>query len=158
MPFNGSGVYAAPASPGGFKPAVAGQLGQPNDWNALLTDIESALSTMVCRDGQSVITGDIAMGGHKLTGLSDGVGDTDSVSKKQMSDAIGVAIPPGTIWDTVATTAPAGWILAWGTIGNAASGATNRANADTLALFTAMWAWPDAQAPVSGGRRRERCG
>lgn len=37
-------------------------------------------------------------------------------------------------------TAPAGWVLASGrTIGNAASGATERANADTAALFTQLW-------------------
>ncbi|MBX3610390.1 MAG: hypothetical protein KF871_10900 [Hydrogenophaga sp.] len=38
------------------------------------------------------------------------------------------------------TTAPAGWVRANGnTIGNAASGATERANADTEALFTMLW-------------------
>jgi hypothetical protein len=34
---------------------------------------------------------------------------------------------------------PAGWVLAWGTIGNASSNATNRANADTQALFVGLW-------------------
>lgn len=38
------------------------------------------------------------------------------------------------------TTAPSGWVLASGnTIGNATSGATERANADTEALFTLLW-------------------
>ncbi|NQZ14313.1 MAG: hypothetical protein HRT94_05770 [Alphaproteobacteria bacterium] len=37
-------------------------------------------------------------------------------------------------------TSKTGWVLASGrTIGNAASGATERANADTLALFTILW-------------------
>jgi len=40
-----------------------------------------------------------------------------------------------------------------GTIGNAASGATERANADTVNLFTYLYnAMPDSVAPVSGGR------
>lgn len=34
---------------------------------------------------------------------------------------------------------PTGWIWACGNIGNASSGATNRANADTQDLFTAYW-------------------
>lgn len=52
------------------------------------------------------------------------------------------------------TTADSGWIMAGdGSIGNAASGATARANADTEALFTLMWTnVADAQAPVSSGR------
>lgn len=38
------------------------------------------------------------------------------------------------------TTAPAGWVMGSGkTIGNAASGGTERANADTEALFTMLW-------------------
>lgn len=50
---------------------------------------------------------------------------------------------------------PSGWVLAaGGTIGDASSGATTRANADTASLWTLLYtSWPDAQAPVSGGRR-----
>ena len=51
-------------------------------------------------------------------------------------------------------TADTGWVLHDdGTIGNAASGGTTRANADTSALFTLLWAnFADAQAAVSTGR------
>lgn len=54
----------------------------------------------------------------------------------------------------VGTTAPAGWLLLQGgTIGNAASGGTARANADTETLFTLFWnSMADAEAPVSTGR------
>lgn len=38
------------------------------------------------------------------------------------------------------------------TIGNTGSGATERANADTLNLYTFLWALPNSIAPVSGGR------
>jgi microcystin-dependent protein len=50
---------------------------------------------------------------------------------------------------------PSGWVLAsGGTIGDASSGATTRANADTGSLWVLLYtSWPDAQAPVSGGRR-----
>lgn len=55
---------------------------------------------------------------------------------------------------TLKTAADAGWVMMNdGTIGNAASGGTTRANADTEALFTLLWNnVADAQAPVSSGR------
>jgi len=49
-------------------------------------------------------------------------------------------VPVGTIIDHVAKTPPAGYLKVNSTtIGNAASGATQRANADTLALYTVLW-------------------
>lgn len=55
---------------------------------------------------------------------------------------------------TLATAAPPGWVpMDDGTIGNATSGASNRANADTEDLFTLIHdSIADAWAPVSGGR------
>ena len=52
------------------------------------------------------------------------------------------------------TAAAAGWLLLQGgTIGNAASGGSARANADTELLFEFLYAnMADAEAPVSGGR------
>lgn len=60
----------------------------------------------------------------------------------------------GVVKDYLGTTAPSGYVLLSGlTLGNAASGATGRANADTVALFTLLWdSMADAQAPVSTGR------
>lgn len=54
--------------------------------------------------------------------------------------AVLAAIPVGTVWANITTTLPIGWLYAGGgTIGNAASNATVRANADTSSLFTALW-------------------
>lgn len=55
---------------------------------------------------------------------------------------------------TFQTSAEAGWIMANdGSIGSAASGATTRANADTLSLYTLLWNnVTNTWAPVSGGR------
>lgn len=55
---------------------------------------------------------------------------------------------------TLKTAADSGWVLMNdGTIGNAASGGTTRANADAEALFTLLWTnTADAQCPVSSGR------
>lgn len=60
----------------------------------------------------------------------------------------------GDLKPTFKTIADAGWvILDDGTIGNAASGASTRANADTEALFTLLWDnILDTWAPVSTGR------
>lgn len=60
----------------------------------------------------------------------------------------------GVVIDYIGATAPEGWTVLDGrTIGKAGSGATNRANNDTEALFTLLWnSLADAQAAVSGGR------
>lgn len=52
--------------------------------------------------------------------------------------------------DFYGPTAPAGWVFASGrTIGDASSGATERANADTLDLFTLFWTnYTDAILPI----------
>lgn len=52
------------------------------------------------------------------------------------------------------TTAPAGWVACNdGTIGDASSGASTRANADTAALYALLWSGvSDTYAPVTTGR------
>ena len=54
--------------------------------------------------------------------------------------AILAAIPVGTIEFDATNNLPTGWLYAGGgTIGNASSNATSRANADTAALYTGLW-------------------
>jgi len=87
-----------------------------------------------------------------------GAGDPTTplgVVSKQYVDALLVfEYATGDVKPTLKTVADAGWVLMLdNTIGNAASGATGRANADTLDLFTLLWDNVlDAWAPVSGGR------
>lgn len=68
----------------------------------------------------------------------------------------GLQIPPGTVWDMpyIKANTPPGWImLELGSIGNASSGASLRANADCLNLFTVLWDnCANTQCAVSGGR------
>jgi len=68
--------------------------------------------------------------------------------------AAAAAAPVGTIRACLTLTADTGWVRLNGkTLGNAASGATERADADTAALFAYLWNnLADAQAAVSGGR------
>lgn len=63
-----------------------------------------------------------------------------------------VSIPTGFLMPAHMTGAVEGWVRANGrTIGNAISGATERANLDTKALFKVLWA-NDTTLAVSGGR------
>jgi hypothetical protein len=65
-------------------------------------------------------------------------------------------IPPGMMMPrfSALTSVPLGWInYQLGSIGNAASGATIRANDDTVNLFTLLWNdFNNTLCPVSGGR------
>lgn len=65
-----------------------------------------------------------------------------------------IGFSTGDVKLTLRGTADAGWVLCDdGTIGNAESGASTRANEDTEALYTLLWDnIADAYAPVSGGR------
>lgn len=84
-----------------------------------------------------------------------GSGGTGVTSIAALRAALGIYdAETGDLQPTMASAARAGWVMASGrTIGNASSSATERANADTSALFTMLWTnLADAEAPVSGGR------
>jgi microcystin-dependent protein len=63
------------------------------------------------------------------------------LKKVTLSTIIGLITPTGILAPYTGTSAPSGWVMASGpkTIGNATSGGTERANADTSALFTLLW-------------------
>lgn len=66
--------------------------------------------------------------------------DSTFATQSAVAAALAVLMPTGSEWGYWGTTAPAGFVMASGrTIGNAASGGTERANADTEALFTLLW-------------------
>ena len=68
----------------------------------------------------------------------------------QINSALTSAVPTGHLGHTTQTTAPAGWVFAAGrTIGDASSGATERANADTEALFAVIWALDATLYPIT---------
>lgn len=56
--------------------------------------------------------------------------------------------PTGQMSHFLRSTAPAGWVEGGGTIGNASSGATTRAHADTASLFALAWALNAADAAI----------
>lgn len=71
------------------------------------------------------------------------------------ASAVAGALPAGAVQQFIQTSAPAGWVIMnGGSIGNAASDATTRANADTAALFAVIWdgvAQADATVQDSAG-------
>jgi microcystin-dependent protein len=71
-----------------------------------------------------------------------------------LNPAAATGFTTGDVKTGLKTTADIGWVmLNDGTIGDASSGATNRANADTQPLFTLLWTnVANANCPVSGGR------
>jgi hypothetical protein len=54
------------------------------DWKALLEDLSEALTQSVAKDGQTVFTSDLQMGGNKLTGLAKGTAVGDSLAWEQL--------------------------------------------------------------------------
>lgn len=75
MSRNGSGTYSLPAG----NPVSAGTTITDTWANTTLSDIASALTSSLSKDGQTTPTGNLPMGGYKLTGLGAHTALTDSV-------------------------------------------------------------------------------
>lgn len=102
------------------------------------------MSQVVLRSGVAPFSGNQSMAGFKITNAANGAADQDYVTMSQLNAVIASVtagvVPTGTVAGFRMTAAPSGWVKEnGGTIGSAASGATNRANADTEALFTLLW-------------------
>lgn len=96
MPRNNAGTYSAPA--GAWNPAVNGTTMSTDDWNALLSDIASALTASVAADGQTTTTARIPFSqGAAVNAGSVGVpglgiiGDLTSGLYQPASGQIGLA-------------------------------------------------------------------
>jgi hypothetical protein len=64
--------------------AADGIFASVTDWKALLQDLSDALTQSVAKDGQTTFTSNLAMGGNKLTGLSNGNAVGDSLAWEQL--------------------------------------------------------------------------
>lgn len=80
MPRNGSGTYNLPASTS-FNPATTGQNATAADWNALASDLATALSASIAADGQTTVTQNIPLNGNRLTGVGAPSASTDAATK-----------------------------------------------------------------------------
>lgn len=124
--------------------AVSGQTVLAEQVNTPFADTQSMLNLVFWRDGISPATGNFNLNGFRITNAANASGDQDFVTLNQLN-AVSATVssaraPTGTVQAFRRKTAPAGWIKEnGGTIGNDSSGATTRANADTLDLFTLLW-------------------
>lgn len=77
MPRNGTGIYT-PFTPG--NPVVANTTIDPAVENSTITDLATALTNSVARNGEATATGNWPMGTFKLTGLGAGSATNDSIA------------------------------------------------------------------------------
>lgn len=82
MARNGSGAYSLPVN--SWNPATNGVSATAADWQSLVDDIETALTASLAADGQTPMTGNLAMGNNKLTGLSAGTAAGNSLRWEQL--------------------------------------------------------------------------
>lgn len=106
----------------------------------------SKLSATIAGDGigRNSSTGVLAVNVDastiEVSGDTVQVKDAGITFAKLSTAAVNSIMPSGALMPYVGTTAPTGWVLAnGGTIGNASSSATLRANADTSTLFALLW-------------------
>jgi hypothetical protein len=83
MARDGSGNYSLPAG----NPVVAGTTITDTWANTTLNDIASALTYSIAKDGQTVPTANLPMGGYKLTGLGDGAANGQALVYGQTTAA-----------------------------------------------------------------------
>lgn len=82
MSRNGSGTYVLPVG----NPVVTGTTITSNWANTTLSDIATALTGSVASDGQTPMTGPLAMGNNKITGVANGTASTDVATVGQISN------------------------------------------------------------------------
>lgn len=80
-----SGIYSAPNG-SWSSGAVNGTLATLADWQSLLTDLSNALTQSVSKDGQTVLTGNLNLGGFKLTNMGAGSAVGQTLTWEQLFD------------------------------------------------------------------------
>lgn len=90
MSRNGSGIYSLPSN--SWNPATNGTPATAADWQTLINDVAAALTQSLSKDGQTPLTGNLAAGGNKVTGLAAASANGDAVRFEQIAlAALGAA-------------------------------------------------------------------
>ena len=108
MSRNGSGTYNLPVG----NPVVTGTTITSNWGNTTMSDIATAITGSVAADGQTPITGNLQMGGNKITGMADGTATTDAATYGQVVGINSVITGAIQMWPTAS--APTGYLLCAG--------------------------------------------
>lgn len=105
MSRNGSGTYSLPSG----NPVSSGTTISSTWANNTLSDIASALTQSLSKDGQTTWTGNQPAGGYKITGLGSGSAATDSATLAQVQAGAVTLLGGvgGTVDVITATTSPA---------------------------------------------------
>lgn len=148
MPYDSSGSASVKRNI-----AVTGQTVLAEQVNVPFADIQAMLSQVLLRSGVAPMTGPLNMNSHKILNVSEGTSPDDAVNYAQLQavqSLISAATPTGTVQAFRRKTPPTGWVKEnGGTIGNAASGATTRANDDTSNLYAVLWSeFSNTELPI----------
>jgi len=84
MSYSGNGTFLINSA---GQPVVPGTTITTTAFNALTADLATGLTTAMTKDGQTVPTANIPMGGFKLTGLGAGTSATDAAQFGQLQNA-----------------------------------------------------------------------
>src|SRR6266436_3759849 len=131
MPRDGAGTYTLPAG----NPVVTGTTVSSTTNNNTNSDIATALTNSLAKDGQTTPTADIKLGGFKLTGVGAATLRTDAATLASIQDGTGtyVATVGGTANAITLTPSPAITAYAAGQSFLFKSASTNTA-ATTIAI------------------------
>lgn len=108
MPRDSTGTYSLPTG----TLVNTGDTVQVSQHNPAMQDIAQALTGSLDRDGSSAMRAELPMGGNKITGLADGTNPTDAATVGQLQTGAGV--PVGAVIDYWGSTAPSGFMFAYG--------------------------------------------
>jgi hypothetical protein len=145
-----------PVASGGIPPrgsdfnGLFNQITLWNQWHAAGGPVvfDSAFSTSIGGYPKGAILESATVNGNQwVSSVDNNTTDPDSASAANWSQ---VGLPTGTPVPSLTSTVPAGYVPANAlTIGNAASNATSRANADTWPLFNFLWqAFSNSDCPI----------
>lgn len=101
MPRSG-GTYSLPAG----NPVVSGATISSTTHNATMTDIADALTASLAKDGQTVPTANLPMGGFRHTGVDDAGARTDYARADQVQDSTLTYLTSVAGTNTITATAP----------------------------------------------------
>jgi len=88
MPRNGSGSYSLPSG----NPVVTGTAISSTVQNNTMSDIATALTASIAKDGQTTATANLPMGGFKHTGAANGSAATDYATIANVQNGTGIYI------------------------------------------------------------------
>ena len=100
MSRNGSGTYTLPAG----NPVVTNTTISSTWANNTLTDLATAMTGSIAADGQTPVTGNLQMGGNRITGLADGIASSDAATVNQIPSGVLFLLKASNLSDVANTT------------------------------------------------------